>query len=108
MVLFDADGPGPAAAQLVARQSARLTAWDGASWSVIPGTFSGGITSSSLPPIQGLSSLSVFTPINALPILVVSGNFRRVDSTALNHIARFDNGLWGPLRSGLGLTLPQA
>jgi hypothetical protein len=53
MVIFDLDGPGPAAAQLVARQPTRLISWNGASWSTVPGTFSQGMSSSSLPPRSG-------------------------------------------------------
>ncbi len=104
LAVYDPDGPGPAAPDLIAaglftqagtRAASNIARWDGEQWSPL-GT---GMSSAAL-------ALAVFQPDGALsPRLIAGGSFTSAGGLAASRIAAWDGVSWSALGGGVGGTV---
>jgi hypothetical protein len=105
LTTWDPDGPGPAAAQVVAagdfasaggNSANHIATWDGSAWHALRTGLDGIVW-----------ALTSWDPDGAGPVvpqIVAGGDFVTAGGGAVNHIARWDGIAWRPLGTGLSST----
>ncbi|MGE0480675.1 MAG: hypothetical protein AB7Q17_09405 [Phycisphaerae bacterium] len=102
LTMFDPDGDGPAAAQLIAggdfthaggRDVGFVAAWDGVAWSDLGGGFDA--------PVQALCVLDLDGPGPQPAALYAGGSFRQSAASPTRAIARWDGTAWQEVGGGL-------
>lgn len=107
LALWDPDGPGPLAEQLVVGGNFittgaglavnRVSIWDGAAWQALGSGFN-----------NNVNALAVYDPDGPGPMtprLVAAGSFTFSGATPLNRIAWWDGSAWQPFASGFSNTV---
>ncbi len=106
LTLWDADGDGPAAPELVAGgdfTAARGAAlnhvgrWDGSAWRPLGSGFDAGVFAVGSWDADGVGPLS--------PTLIAGGLFANSGSTPVSRVASWDGAAWNPLGSGATSTV---